>query len=54
MKNVIILVFFIVGVGVSVLYINKQLGYLIPGEILGPAVGGVAAYTGMRLLKKSA
>ena len=53
MKNVIILVFFIIGVGASVLYINKQLGDLIPGEILGPAVGVVAAYTGMRLLKKS-
>ena len=53
MKNVIILVFFIIGVAASVLYINKQLGYLIPGPILSPVVGVVAAYTGMRLLKKS-
>ena len=53
MKNVIILVFFILGAVLSAVLINKQLGYLIPGEILGAAVGGVAAYTGARLLKKS-
>ena len=53
MKNVIILVFFILGAVLSAVLINKQLGYLIPGGILGGVVGAVAAYTGMRLLKKS-
>tara|TARA_Y100000294_G_scaffold173283_1_gene189201 strand:+ start:845 stop:1009 length:165 start_codon:yes stop_codon:yes gene_type:complete len=54
MKNAIIIIFFVLGAVLSAALINRQLGYIIPGGILGGVVGAVSAFTCARLLKKSA